>query len=216
VRKLWKESQILIRKVLLPALLIASIVTSVEIVSKWKFGDYLVFAFDLKVSKVSWVKVYYDLGSGFIEQETTSHRVQAKTYQRIKNVLPRGRVERIRIDPLARAGTFSIRNMTIEGTHGTVAGRIPLTELGSSNQILHTAVSENDWKGTTIASANDPYIIIDNSDLIQKLTQRSDRERAKKFLSSHRDELLKFFGTVFIICLVALYFKNRSSHQESI
>lgn len=217
MRKLWKESQKLIRKVLLPALIVASIVTSVEIASKWNFNDELVLAFDLKVSSSSGVKVYYDFGDGFNEKNTTTGNIKAEIfYQKIKNVLPKGDIKRLRIDTLGRAGTFSIRNMTIEDVQGAVVGQIPLTELAAGNQILHTAVSENAWESTTTADAYDPYIIIDNSDLIQHLTRYSGIAKVENFLSSHRDELLKVFGTVFMICLVALYFKNRSSHFESI
>ena len=81
-------------------------------------------------SVFSRAQVYYDIGQGISETESSSVPVRSSaTPQELRLPLPFGRIQYLRFDPLTCPGTFLITGMQVLRSDGTVALSVPPANL---------------------------------------------------------------------------------------
>lgn len=107
------------------------------------------------------VQLYYDLGRGFNEADSSFEPIRAS--DRLKPMhfrLPRARISALRFDPLDRAGVVTVSGAVIHDDAGRVAMAFPPSAFEATQQIGRMSVNGDSLTIETVPGANDPNTII--------------------------------------------------------
>ena len=117
--------------------------------------------FDYQSDTPSSVQVFFDVGTGFDEKDSSRQFVpRQSSWREIRLDLPKARIRKLRLDPAETAGTFGIRNLRVVDADGTFRLIIPPAKIRPANQILSMIVHNGELQIQTPAGANDPIVEI--------------------------------------------------------
>lgn len=121
------------------------------------------FALELRMSSsVSGnVQVYYDLGAGFQESDSSTAPIEAgETAQVVQLALPSGVIHRLRFDPIDRQGSVEIESARITDADGGTVRNFALSQFQPLHEIQ--SLSSEGGRLTAIASVggDDPQLLI--------------------------------------------------------
>ena len=116
---------------------------------------------EMRSDTTNTAQVFYDLGLGMSEADSAHTQVSASTtYSALHFPLPNRRLRALRFDPIAGAGTFSIRRAYVTDPFGDVVRQFQAKDLVALNQIASRADSNSEVRFSTVPGANDPMLQI--------------------------------------------------------
>ena len=116
--------------------LTAAIFVFIATIGEWKFPGHLEMRIEMKSSVTGKAKVYYDIGHGLNEKDSKTFKITNRgDFQALKFDLPTNSIHCLRFDPIDRAGSFSIRGITLFDDLNRLIQPINLQALYPLNQI---------------------------------------------------------------------------------
>ena len=200
-----KWNQILVR-VLPSAFFIALIVTGIYAATRLEFDTDLFLIVEFKSSKATHVKMYFDEGSGFSEENSATYKARSgQEFQILRFALPGAAIKRLRMDPFSGSpGEFAIRSMKVVGLYGREIDRIPLDAFQLTYHMAEFYYRKDHWVGVTTPDASDPQMIIDNTGKLSKAMEYPVRMKIQHVLAANGQALLRLFGTSLLLGIAVL------------
>ena len=201
-----KWNQMLVR-VLSSAFFIALIVTGIYTATKLEFDTDLFLTVEFKPSMATHVKMYFDEGSGFSEENSATCKARSgQEFQTLRFALPDAAMKRLRMDPFSGSpGEFAIRSMKVVGLYGQEIDRIPLDAFQLTHHMDRFYYRKGHWVGVTTPDAFDPQMIIDSTGKLSKAMEYPFRMRIQHVLAANgRQTLLPLFGTILLLGIAVL------------
>lgn len=123
------------------------------------------FVVDLETSVAGVSQVFYDVGSGYNENDSCASTVQGGNSQnRTFSPLPKKKAIRsIRFDPINVSAVVRIKDARIENKQGDIIKKFPLRDFRPIQQIDKMDIRDGVLIIRTVENANDPIILIENS-----------------------------------------------------
>lgn len=115
---------------------------------------------EISCSVPSDAQVFYDIGRGYNQADSRTLALPPGApgyFQTLSFPIPSGVVSHIRFDPIATAGSFSLRRVVMRSPWGET--RIAPSEIKPLNQIEHQSRHEDTVTFVTSPNANDPGLI---------------------------------------------------------
>ena len=199
----------------LAALCIASVFTMIDIFQEWKVPEvYLEIAIEASVDSIA--QLYYDVGYGLNEKDSSTHMLRKKILETFRFPLPRGQIRYLRFDPLDGEGSFSLRHIHLFDELDGVIRTIDLKSVKPLDQIGEMKSGNGALTIETTAKADDPKLYLD---LEYPLEYRPTR-----YIAANQKVILRHFLLVFVLSFTAMLFTiiNRKesthtlSHQDMI
>ena len=143
-------------------LLIAAILASLL---TWLWSEWQPANFTLEVTLASSVratsKVYFDLGRGFNEADTSSLGVPGGNIPvTCRFLLPEGTYQALRFDPIDDSGTVTFSGMRIVGPGGAVVRSFAPEDFTPLHQISEHTVNRGVVRMVVASGLNDPYYAV--------------------------------------------------------
>jgi hypothetical protein len=113
---------------------------------------------ELKSSKPGTSQLFYDLGFGLSEANSSKILLEGKEYEVLRFPIPSGKIGAFRFDPLEGAGSIEVRSIGIQCNE--VFNKIPLASLAPVNQISSFEIHDGILFIQTTLDASDPQIAI--------------------------------------------------------
>ena len=113
---------------------------------------------ELKSSKSGTSQLFYDLGFGLSEANSSKISLQGKEYEVLRFPIPSGKIVAFRFDPLEGAGSIEVRSIGIQCNE--VFNKVPLGSLAPVNQISSFEFHDGILFIQTTLDASDPQIAI--------------------------------------------------------
>src|SRR3982751_1391948 len=113
---------------------------------------------EISSSLSSQAQLFYDIGQGFREENSSTQGTAASTggrFQQLAFPLPAATIYALRLDPLNTAGHVVIRDIYIRNRRGTVF-RFSPSDLQSLGQIAGIQTHANEAEVSTVPAASDP------------------------------------------------------------
>ena len=129
-------------------------------VSKAELSNVYVIVI-MKSSTYDTAKVYYDLGGGLSEKDSTGVPIIGdQHFHEYRFKIPKGVMGSFRFDPLTNQGSVTITKMEIVNGFGRRLGSVDLHQLRPSHQIKKMDIREDRVTIITEDKANDPQISV--------------------------------------------------------
>lgn len=164
---------------------------------KFKGGDAY-FQVEMQSSSDGLSQVFYDIGNGFNEVDSSVLKVSKKGYQNYRFPLGNSSIKALRFDPINRDSKIKIKDPVILTSTGQIKKNIPLNSFLPISQISNITINENYIDIDIQHEANDPALYIEGFNVESQLSIFNK-------LAQHSFLYLKFF-TFSLIIFLSLYF----------
>ena len=115
----------------------------------------------MKSSTYDVAKVYYDLGGGLSEKDSTEVQIIGdQRFHDYRFKIPQGVIGSFRFDPLTNQGSVTIKNIEIVSGFGKRIGSVDLGQLRPAHQIKKLDIRDDELTVITEEKANDPQISV--------------------------------------------------------
>lgn len=153
--------------------LIFKLILTILIVALVSYKDFeqkslVFFVADIQTSTSSKAQVFFNLGSGYNETDSSSLEIsQSENYHRYRFPIPKPwKVEQIRFDPTATESVVSIKNIGIQNNFGNTVKKFTPESFSAVSQIEKIQVNQDTLRVYTSKNAFDPILLIENSSLV--------------------------------------------------
>ncbi len=117
---------------------------------------------NMKSSVDSVAQLYYDLGNGLNEKDSTRCRVyRSEGFQVLKFYFPNKPVQYIRFDPINTEGSFSLKEIQLFDKFNRLIRTIDLQTIKPLHQISSIGIEDDILVVKTQVNANDPMLHLD-------------------------------------------------------
>lgn len=117
---------------------------------------------NIKSSVDSVAQLYYDLGNGLNEKDSTRCRVyRSEGFQVLKFYFPNKPVQYIRFDPVNTEGSFSLKEIQLFDKFNRLIRTIDLQTIKPLHQISSIGIEDDILVVKTQVNANDPMLYLD-------------------------------------------------------
>lgn len=183
-------------------------VVTVDAYNEVKIPRRLELRIDMKSSVDSFAKVYFDMGSGYEEKDSAFYKVvSGKEFQTLYFTLPQKPIYRLRLDPLKRAGEFSILRIGLFDDCHHLIQSINLQAITPHNQIAEFDRDDKRIVAVTKSNAHDPILnLLLDSYPVSLASVYPVKKRVKDIFTDNSSHVGCVFFTVFLITCVAMYF----------
>jgi hypothetical protein len=140
---------------------------------------------ELKSSKTGTAQVYYDLGTGFSEANSSKAVFQGgAVYETLRFPIPEGEITALRFDPLEDAGEIEVRSIAL--TSGNGAAGLSLAQVIPGQQISKSEIRDGALFIETTPDAIDPQLTIPKEALLSPslATNKTSRDLIIELKSS--------------------------------
>ncbi len=189
------------------SILFAFIFAIMGVIEEWKLPDHLELRIEMKSSVTGTARIYYDIGEGLNEKDSTIFKITNKeAYQTIKFSLPTKPIQRLRFDPLNRSGSFSITEITLFDDLNRLIQPIKLQAFYPLNQIRSLKIKDKVLIAETDPDAVDPVLSLKLEYPLSLASAYPLIRRIKDNLIEKSGHMQKTFCIVFLISWIALFF----------
>ncbi len=140
-------------------LVVFGVSTSVAYIVETEWASSPELVVEMRSDTTSTAQVFYDTGAGMSEAESGRAPVSASTtYSMVRFPLPDRPLRGLRFDPIAGAGTFSVRRVYVTDPFGGIVRQFRPKDLLAINQIASRQDTALESLFATIPGANDPML----------------------------------------------------------
>ena len=123
----------------------------------------LFFVVEMESSVTGESQIFYDIGRGIKEQDSSKRVLQRGVFRNYSFVLPSVDIKSIRFDPVNTTSVIKIKHTRIENAQGKIIKIFPVKSFVPIQQIKSMDFSEDMLIVHTVGNANDPILAIENS-----------------------------------------------------
>ena len=131
---------------------------------KYNDSNKLSFVVEMKASNAGISQIFFDIGNGTLEKDSSRLQIIPGTLQKYSFPLPLS-IKSIRFDITNVSDTILVKSARIESSDGIIIKHFPFNEFKPEQQISKMDVNGDSLIIHTSENANDPIIIIGNSSL---------------------------------------------------
>lgn len=196
-----------LRNSVLVSFSIAFVFVFVDAICEWNLPHRLELRIDMKSSVNAIAKVYYDIGHGLNEKDSKFYKItNREAFQALKFSLPKKPIQRLRFDPLNRAGSFSIQGITLFDDLNRLIQPIKLQALYPLNQIRSLKIEDKVLMVETEPDAYDPMLSLKLEYPLSLASVYPVIWRIKDNFIEKFGHMRKAFCVVFLISWIAMFF----------
>lgn len=128
-------------------------------------SNKLYFVIDIEASNTGSSQIFFDIGHGYNEHDSTMLQVNRGSFQKYSFPLPASvtRIKAIRFDPINKTSVLGIKKAGIENMQGDTLKTFPVQSFKPIQQISRMEVGDDVLVIHTTENANDPVTLLENS-----------------------------------------------------
>ncbi|MEO7414541.1 MAG: hypothetical protein ABIZ81_14410, partial [Opitutaceae bacterium] len=123
--------------------------------------DYFFFDVQLTSSSPGTTQVFWDLGRGYIEQDSSRQPLKIEPEPVFyRYMIPMGTIRELRLDPIDGVGSFTFRNARVVDRKGNVVRAFPPEDFTAANEIARCEKQDDVLIVRTAPESRDPVLLL--------------------------------------------------------
>src|SRR5688572_14442409 len=123
--------------------------------------DYFFFDVQLTSSSPGTTQVFWDLGRGYIEQDSSRQPLKIEPEPVFyRYMIPMGSIRELRLDPIDGVGSFTFRNARVVDRNGNVVRAFAPEDFTAANEIARCEKQDDVLIVRTTAESRDPVLLL--------------------------------------------------------
>jgi hypothetical protein len=123
------------------------------------------FSVDIESSSSGTAQVYYDIGNGYNEKDSTKLKINKGKFYNYNFLIPSQKIKSIRFDPIDKYSLIKFKNTNIINNFGEIKHTFEIDSFSPSNQINGINYENGIIELLIQKNANDPVILLKDSSL---------------------------------------------------